>query len=205
MKILHCTDLHFSRDAINWIEANRASYDVVCLTGDFLDDREEATNSLAEQVMFFTNWFNKFKQPLFVCSGNHDYFKDSLSWLSNGSGLYGDGTRTLIDGVMFGCIGYEADNFEAYADCDVVLYHVPPINSSCAKSSGEDFGCSVIKAALKTSLSKAKYLLCGHVHRPVKHAIRLGSVIISNPGGVHKNNQASYASIEVINSNEVQP
>lgn len=202
MKILHCTDLHFSRDAINWIDANRASYDVICLTGDFLDDRDNAETSLNEQVTFFTNWFSSFEQPIFVCSGNHDYFKGSLSWLSCAEGLYGDGARISIDGIKFGCIGYETDNFETYADCDIVLYHVPPSSSSCAKSSGVDYGCSDIKVALKTSLSKVKYLLCGHIHRPVKHAIRLGSVIISNPGGIHKNNHASYAIIDVFDTSE---
>jgi len=197
MKILHCSDIHYSKDAINWIEQNRASYDVVCLTGDFLDDRDCAITTPIEQIEFFTKWFDGFEQPLFVCSGNHDYFNGSLSWLSRRNGLKGDGTRCLLNGVKFGCISYEDDNFEYYADCDVVLYHVPPSGTSCAKENNQNFGCFSVKNALKHSLKNVKYLLCGHVHRPAKHAIRLGNVIVSNAGGIHKNNQASHAIIEV--------
>ncbi|GAC13210.1 hypothetical protein GLIP_0564 [Aliiglaciecola lipolytica E3] len=40
MKILHCTDLHDSDDAITWINENSESFDVICLTSDFLDHRE---------------------------------------------------------------------------------------------------------------------------------------------------------------------
>lgn len=196
MKILHCSDLHYSLDAIQWIEQNRDNYDVICLTGDFLDDSLYTTTPVSEQVSFFTTWFEAFSQPLFVCSGNHDYFQGSLSWLAKRNSLHGDGSITTLNGIIFGCIGYETQDFSPYTDCNIILYHTPPKGSSCAKQGGNDYGCSEIKHALKHTLSNANYLLCGHVHQPKKHAIRLGDTIVSNSGGIHKNNQASHSVIE---------
>lgn len=196
LKILHCTDLHYSDDAISWINNNNENFDVICLTGDFLDDRENSI-SIDQQINFYKIWFSSFHQPILVCSGNHDYCNDSLSWLEKKSDFLGDGTITNINGIKFGCIKYDSEHFEAYNDCDVILYHVPPKGSSCAIQNGEDFGCSNIRQALRQKSISPQYLLTGHVHRPKKHAIKLGTVIVSNAGGVHKNGKASYAIIEL--------
>lgn len=196
LRILHCTDLHYSADAIKWINENKNNFDVICLSGDFLDDREDAI-PVVEQINFYKKWFSEFNQPVLVCSGNHDYCNDTLSWLKGTNSFLGDGTITTIDGVKFGCIKYNSENFEVFKNCDVVLYHVPPKGTSCAKQNGEDFGCNSIRLALKQKTISPKYLLTGHVHKPLKHAVRLGSIVVSNAGGIHKNGKASYAIIEI--------
>jgi Icc-related predicted phosphoesterase len=40
MKILHTTDLHFTKHWFEWISDQQQSYDVFCITGDFLEDNK---------------------------------------------------------------------------------------------------------------------------------------------------------------------
>jgi len=197
MKILHCTDLHCSQDAMAWITERQAEYDVICLTGDFLDDREDTEIDRAVQVRQILAWFESLTPSLFVCSGNHDYFDGSLNWLKQSEHLNGDGSIVEFDGVLFGCIGYDDEAFERFHQCEVLLYHVPPSSTSCAKQNGEDWGCDKIKQALQQQVIKPKYLLTGHVHRPNKHVIKVGNTIISNSGGVHKDGIASYTALAI--------
>lgn len=70
MKIIHTTDLHFNVDWFNWISPQQVNFDVLCITGDFLDDSKDTT--MIEQIEWITKWMKYFNKPLFVCSGNHD-------------------------------------------------------------------------------------------------------------------------------------
>lgn len=48
MKILHTTDLHFNTHWFEWIANQQKSYDIFCITGDFLEDNKDET--LLEQI-----------------------------------------------------------------------------------------------------------------------------------------------------------
>ena len=41
MKILHTTDLHFNKKWFNWIEKQQNGYDILCITGDFLESSKD--------------------------------------------------------------------------------------------------------------------------------------------------------------------
>lgn len=198
MKILHATDLHYNQSACAWLADNQSLADVVCLTGDFLDTRTNAVESLQAQAAFFVAWFRTFSVPLFVCSGNHDVVWDHGAWLNtqNLPGVHGDTSKTEVEGMVFGCVPYDGD-LAAFADCDVLLHHVPPSGSKTARQHGEDFGSQTLRSALSARALHARYILCGHVHQPAKSAVRKGDCVIVNAGGIHTRHQPSHALIDV--------
>ncbi|QJR81705.1 metallophosphoesterase family protein [Alteromonas pelagimontana] len=198
MKVLHATDLHFNKNACEWLTVNQACADVVCLTGDFLDTRIDAAEPPELQVLFFLKWFQSFSRPLLVCSGNHDVSYREGSWLNNEGvkDVYGDGAKVRLNGITFGCVPY-VGNLDVYRECDVLLHHEPPARSKTAVQDGIDYGCTSLSYALTHKTLLAKYVLCGHVHRPSKSAVRKGNCIVINAGGTHSQTQASHALIEV--------
>ena len=62
MKILHTTDLHFTKHWFAWITSQQAKYDVFCITGDFLESSKR--ESLKEQIAWITNWMKNFQKPM---------------------------------------------------------------------------------------------------------------------------------------------
>ena len=81
MKILHTTDLHFTKHWFTWIALQQNNYDVFCITGDFLESSKDET--LLEQIEWISSWMKSFKKPLFVCSGNHDIEElENEDWLN---------------------------------------------------------------------------------------------------------------------------
>ena len=196
---MHATDLHNNKFACDWLIENQKKADVVCLTGDFLDTRTNAPDSLSVQVNFFLSWFDSFSIPLFVCSGNHDILFDNGLWLSNDDthSVHFDNSITSIDGIKFGCVPYGA-NLEPFANCDVLLHHEPPSGSKTAKQNGTDFGSLTLRHALKTKVLNPSYILCGHVHKPLSSAVKIGGCVVVNAGGIHSDKQPSHAMIEVL-------
>lgn len=198
MRVLHCTDIHYNVQAMRWILTNSSLYDLVCLTGDFLDNRTSCSTSLHDQVAALRDWFEQIQSTLFVCSGNHDFYNHSLAWLqSENKHWFADGDKVLVGDVRVGSMGYRDDNFEKVSDCDVLLTHVPPACTSVAKEHGTDFGCPRLRTALRVASLAPGYLLCGHVHSPHKNVIRLKTTIVSNPGGKHGDHQPSYCTLEL--------
>ncbi len=199
MKVLHATDLHYNRQACSWLLENQEIGDVLCLTGDFLDTRQNATASLADQVAFFSHWFQLFSVPLLVCSGNHDILFEQGKWLKTEKlkGSYGDFSKPVIKGVHFGCVPFN-ENLDDFVDCQVLLHHEPPSGSKTALQNGVDFGSSALQSALKTQTLSARYILCGHVHNPAKRAVRKGRCTIVNAGGIHSDSQPSYALVDLV-------
>lgn len=196
MKLLHCTDLHFKQSALDWILNVHLQYDAICLTGDFLDTRDNVTIPLSEQISQLSKWFTQFTQPIFICSGNHDWWQHSFDWLK-GESVKADGQTFNLNGVRFGCIGYQKQNYPEFANCDVILHHEPPARTSPAKQSGIDYGDESLYWALKNQVIQPQFLLCGHVHQPLKKLARFKQTIISNPGGVHTSIGCSYAEITI--------
>jgi len=186
---------------MHWITEQSSRYDLVCLTGDFIDTRITCTHNAQQQASNLREWFRNIQATLFVCSGNHDFVDNSLAWLkSDDKKWFGDGDQECIHGLRVASLGYEDYHFEKLSDCDVLLTHVPPANTSVATQHASDFGCPQLRAALKSKIITPGHLLCGHVHSPRKHAIKLGKTIVSNPGGNHGEEHPSYCTLEILES-----
>ncbi|OBT08454.1 hypothetical protein A9267_10870 [Shewanella sp. UCD-FRSSP16_17] len=184
LRILHVTDLHFNKQQCSWVLNESEKADVVCLTGDFLDTHFNQAYSITAQIEWLQSWLKAFKVPIFVCTGNHDEMESSenMHWLSNISGVRSDGCIEVIEQIRFGCIPYEFEAFEHFRSCDVLLHHEPPSSLKVSKQSGQDFGSDSLRTALKNDTLKPKWILCGHVHKPIKNVSKFKGVIISNPG-----------------------
>ena len=70
MKILHATDLHFNQRWFKFIKDIESNFDVVCITGDFIDAFDEG--GIVSQIAYVSERLANFNKPVFVCSGNHD-------------------------------------------------------------------------------------------------------------------------------------
>lgn len=183
MKILHTTDLHFNKKWFEWISSQQNSFDIFCITGDFLESSKD--ESLVDQIQWVTNWMKNFKKPLFVCSGNHDIEDlDNEEWLNNISNIYADNSKATINGVKFGCVPYIAPDFFEYDECDVMLYHIPPANTKTSqhKTKKEEWGDRELFRVLNHKIIKPKYLLCGHLHHPISTIDRVQNTTIYNCG-----------------------
>ncbi len=169
MNILHCSDLHFNLSWYEWVYAQQASYDALCLTGDFLDTALKIP--IQEQVLWVRSWLATISKPIFVCSGNHDYDEnESLDWLTTIPNVYADGTIKTLDGIKFGCIPYLATDYDMFEACDILLAHVPPAKTDTAidSKSKKDLGDKDLSRYLIHHLLRPRILLCGHVHAPLR-------------------------------------
>lgn len=168
MKILHCSDLHYNQSWYAWVSTQQEHYDVICLTGDFLDTSIKIP--IKEQIAWVRLWFATISKPIFVCSGNHDYDEnDSLDWLNKIPNVYADGTIKTLHNVKFGCIPYLATDYDMFATCAVLLSHVPPAKTKtsidCKRK--QDCGDRDLSRLLIHRLLQPKVLLCGHIHDPL--------------------------------------
>ncbi len=182
MRLLHVTDLHFNKVHCEWILGQQYSVDVICISGDFLDDSLNQEVSIDEQIIWFQSWFSRFNCIVIVCSGNHDEINRPNHWLNNLPVTCRDGQIKEIGGIVFGCIPYGDDDYEKYRDCNVLLHHEPPSGISVAIQNGSDFGSDSLRYAIQQGTLSPEWLLSGHVHNPKKNAVRLKGIKISNPG-----------------------
>ncbi|MFS1437928.1 metallophosphoesterase family protein [Shewanella sp. 10N.286.48.A6] len=187
MRILHVTDLHFHKVQCEWVATQSNEADVLCITGDFLDDRLECSTTLAAQVTWLRKWLSQIPIPVFVCSGNHDNPLDDESdadhdWLNSIPNILGDNSQFKLNGVKFGCIPYQCENIERFSDCAVLLHHEPPSGLKTALQDRVDWGSEDLKSCLRLGAITPRWLLCGHVHRPLKNVSKYRSSIVSNPG-----------------------
>ena len=89
MKILHATDLHFNQRWFKFIKDIESNFDVVCITGDFIDAFDEG--GIAPQIAYVSKWITNFTKPVFVCSGNHDVgLAYEQEWLNDIPNIYAD-------------------------------------------------------------------------------------------------------------------
>lgn len=189
MKILHTTDLHFTKHWFTWIASQQNNYDVFCITGDFLESSKDET--LLEQIEWISSWMKSFKKPLFVCSGNHDIEElENEDWLNQIPNVYSDNSIKTINGIKFGCIPYIAPDFFEFDECDILLYHLPPAQSKTAihNKTNADWGDKEIARFLQKKILKPKVLLCGHMHYPIDRIDKIGNTTVYNTG-VDKNNE----------------
>lgn len=185
----------------------QANVDVICLTGDFLDQSIHAELALQEQISWLKKWSKTINRPLFLCSGNHDFIDEDLNtlsleelfleselalkklynpleWLQElaSDRCFVDNQIKKIDGVTFGCMKYEEESFEKFSACDVILTHVPPAKTQVSTDGKGDFGCKNLRRSIITGAFKPAMILSGHIHGPLSNKARLKFVKLYNPG-----------------------
>jgi len=227
VKVIHLSDLHFNQSIFHWVKERESTFDVICLTGDFLDLSNKALLSPQDQVEWIISFLNSLDKPVLLCSGNHDVVEgdvndislenlfnidgmesgyeieqdtsDEYSWLRDASidGGYLDGFVGEIDGIIFGCMPYLAENFRRYRDCDVLLRHVPPSKTKVSVGDDGDYGCEVFAAEIKYGQLRPKYVLCGHIHQPTSQVDELCGVKLLNPGFGFKGGEPKHILFEV--------
>ena len=156
MKILHASDLHFDKAKFDQILG--LEFDVCCISGDLIDASQKG---VSEQKAWVRRWLENFKRRIFVCSGNHDADgSGDAAWMRMPN-IYADGDIKMIEGVKFGCVPYMCTDILDFAECDVLLAHVPPAHTETAVEHGRDFGDKELYRALKHGLLKAKISFAG--------------------------------------------
>lgn len=197
MKILHATDLHFNQHWFEWVSEQQEHCDVFCLSGDFLEPASDIP--LSSQIEWVSDWMKSFQKSLFVCSGNHDIEEEeNEDWLNKISNIYSDNSIKTLNGIKFGCVPYIGADFLDFSDCDIILNHVPPAKTDTATDKkDQDWGDRELHRLLKNKLVSPKYLLCGHMHNPVKTTITLHNTTISNPGSNPKSKIPAHAILTV--------
>ena len=172
MKILHATDLHYNKSWFKFIKDIESNFDVVCITGDFIDAFDE--DGIAPQILYTSKWLANFTKPVFVCSGNHDVgLAYEQEWLNDIPNIYADNAVKEIDGVKFGCVPYLRPNYEKFP---------PAYTKASVGASGNDYGSEKLYNAIGKQVISPKILLCGHTHNPIKNICRLKYTTIYNPG-----------------------
>lgn len=201
MTIFHATDLHFNKEWFEQILKVEEKYDIFCLSGDFLNSYSDV--GLSTQIEWISSFFASFKKPLFACSGNHDIEEiGNEEWLNNIPNIYADGTIKTINGVKFGCVPFIAGDFLDFAECDVVLNHLPPAKTktSIHKTSNQDWGDIELARMLKNGLLKPKIILSGHMHKPKSNIDKIANTTIYNSGSDKKSKTIGYSVIIIKES-----
>lgn len=193
MKLLHVSDLHFRQHWFEWVATNAPRFDAVCLTGDLLDLLPTAAADLQAQVRWTTDWLARFPAtPLFICSGNHDWWLQEKKtdrdcearWLQRARrrGVYVDGDQQALAGFNFVCAPWLSTPVLLQTGPTVLLAHAPPERTavSCRRT-GEDYGDFEI-AALAAELPPGSFCLSGHVHEPKAWIARIEGTYCFNPG-----------------------
>ncbi|MFC1507957.1 metallophosphoesterase [Pseudomonadota bacterium] len=194
VKLLHLSDIHFNQAVMKWALDMSANVDVMCITGDFLNDSSSAVTPVDMQVDETLRWLSQLRCDTLLCSGNHDDAEYvSSEWLRSSGVTLCDSQHATIKGITFGSVPYGAEAFEKYAACDVLLHHEPPAKLKVAREKGRDYGSTPLLSALQAGTISPKWLLCGHVHYPARNISRFRNTLISNPGtNDRKDNQPSY-------------
>ena len=188
MRILHCSDLHASESAFQWVIKQSLNYNLVCLTGDLLDLNPYRLP--AGQIERVISYLNLIKVPLAICSGNHDNFgayDDRLvgaRWMQNlrRPTVWLDGDRFEIGGHRFRAFPWMS-MVPATADADEIwLMHAPPdLSPTSIVRGGVDFGDFALGELCRSGAGPC-LVLSGHVHERVRWIAKIGRSWSLNPG-----------------------
>ena len=193
MMLLHVSDFHYRRPWFDWLRSRAVDYDAVCFTGDLLDLGLGPKVEIHDQACWARIWLNAWPAttPLFVCSGNHDWWLDDGDdaaaegrWLSKARrrGVAVDGDTKIADGRRFVCTPWLSSPEVKGSEPVVLLTHAPPGACSISKKQGGgDFGDTDV-ACFARQLEQGSIVLSGHVHHPAGWFARLGPAIGFNPG-----------------------
>lgn len=193
MKILHVSDLHFSKPWFEWLLQTASGYDLVCVSGDLFDmcgadfHHEDGSEVLARQADWLTDWMRRYTEatpiPLALCSGNHD----DLGWAASIRFLFPEGkilsdqSSVLLnlqgENVVVSCLPYSGDEEAAQTLHDgarlrrgqgakwLVLSHEPPFLESPVQTI---FGAEAQRQLHGVEALLAEhaldYVLSGHIH-----------------------------------------
>lgn len=194
MRLIHLSDLHYKQHWFDWIATQQNDYDVFCITGDFLDT--SLSICLSEQINWVSEWMKAFEKPLFVCSGNHDIEAiGNENWLTKIPHVHADNTIKTIEGIKIGCIPYLSTDILEFANCDILLNHVPPAKTKTSTNNlKEDGGDKELYRLINNELLSPKHLLCGHIHNPISITDKIKETIISNPSTDQHKNRPNFLS-----------
>ncbi len=193
MKIWLTGDLHHNKMQFNYLYQHQAHYDVLCLSGDLLNVKN---NDFQSQTQWVADFLLQFDKPLLIASGNHDY--DDLcecDWLLNitKQNIYVDEKKIVINDISFGVSPYMAPDYQCFDDCDILLTHVPPAGTQTSQEekagSVSDWGDFELQTLLEQQILKPHYVLCGHVERPLAKIDKIHNTVIINPGANHRNDE----------------
>ena len=179
LRILATGDLHARHDLMAWVLDRASDVDLVCLTGDLLLDGR------LDQAPAVQAWLERFPTPVVVATGNHDLLDGhDDTWLHEvqNTNVHVD-TVTTVAGVAVGAIPYLGADLERYARCDVLVVHVPPTGTRTARDTTADWGDQALRDALDEGILAPRYLLCGHVERPLAREDVVGHTVVVNHGG----------------------
>jgi len=201
MKILHATDLHFNKQRFEWIlnEGNDLDYDILCLTGDFLNTSYKCRTPIEQQIEWITEWTKKLNRPTFICSGNHDIQEEviteslkSLFMLDEEEGYQ----NTYLEETVTTQTTAQADWILKLASNQVFVDHsITEINGlkiGCIPYGTEDFSkyrhCDILlnhqpPANTPTSIDKLGDWGCSHLRAAIDHKDIEPTLILS--GHIH--------------------
>ncbi len=193
MQIWLTGDLHFNKAQFEYLYNNQSRYDLLCLSGDLLSG---ATDDYQEQTRWVTDFLRGFSKPLLIASGNHDLDElGECDWLHElkSPNIYVDEQKPVFNGIRFGIVAHMAPEYARFADCDILLTHVPPQNTdTSSQQQGElrqDWGDFELYDLLASCVLSPRYVLCGHVENPISLSDKIANTTIINPGTAH--NKAS--------------
>lgn len=166
MEILVTGDLHFDKDKFKELSKALVDCDILCLTGDYLDDHNEERE---QQIEWVSRWLLDVTVPVLMCSGNHDL--DELAeceWIEKLSKpfVFTDNSIWTHKKITFGVIPYIGAQYNKFSKCDVILNHLPPSNTKTSQRCGTDFGDDELYFSITQGALSPKYIFCGHVHNP---------------------------------------
>lgn len=189
MNILITGDLHFNKAQFKWLSDQKETYDCLCITGDLLNGESD---NFIHQTEWVSKWLKEIDKNLVICSGNHDL--DELAecdWLMNinSKNICRDNQVKKFNEIRFGSVPYIGADLSSYSDCDVILAHIPPMNTATSQSiaggSKKDWGDKGLYYALKEKVISPRYILCGHVENPSANEDCIFGATIINPGAQH--------------------
>ena len=177
MRLLHVTDFHFRRPWHDWLVNVAQSYDAVAFTGDLLDMFPSAATDLYAQARWVRDWLKTFPVPIFLCSGNHDWWTAEIpvndpflcgGWLRQVAreGVYPDGSNLLFLGHRFICTPWIEKPLCMSTEPTVLLVHAPPLGTAVSSDLGHEVGDPDVADALRT-LPPGSLVLSGHIHFPL--------------------------------------
>jgi len=209
MRILHVADLHQHRGWFAWVKQQAPQYDAVVIAGDLLNIFDRFQLKLPEQIKWTMEWLREFPVPLFVCSGNHDFFARSMGnerfseavWLRRCArpNLWVDGQTAELGGLRWAVLSWGWREWPEGAD--VVVVHAPPTNTAIAVEGRRDVGDPEVYAGIVEH--GPRLVLSGHVHEAPHCHARIGSTDCFNPGCDFTSEVPAHVVIDTISGTAI--
>ena len=217
MKILHATDIHFNKKRFEWItnEGNQLDYDILCLTGDFLNTSFKCRTPIEQQVDWISKWAKQLNRPTLICSGNHDIQEETVTesleslFMLDEEETYQESyfeetistqTTTQADWIL--------DMASSHVFVDRSITELNGIKIGCVPYGTEDFSkyrhCDILlnhqpPARTETSTDKLGDWGCTHLRSAIEHKEISPTMILS--GHIHNplKNRATLGNVEIFN------